>query len=67
MQIECKQCGRLMPQERLDVGLDKCSCCTDQSIPVAFNVFNCKTNPELVLVRGEENIRQATNANIRKR
>ena len=66
-QVSCKRCGNLMPAERLEVDLVNCSSCTDQTVPIAFNVFSHKTAPEIMLVRGKENIRQAVNANIRKR
>lgn len=65
--IGCSFCGQLMPAERLEVGLTKCKNCTDQTIPLAFQVFPHKTGSDVILVKGKENLRQAFNAHKRQR
>ena len=66
-EIECEKCGRLMPQERLEVGLDKCSCCTNQEIPLVLMEFGHKTGGEPVIIRNKESQRQAWRVYRRER
>ena len=65
---QCSWCNASMPDERVEF-YSTCIQCTDQSTPIAFNNFSHKTAPELVLVKSsnKEAVRQARNANIRRR
>ena len=62
----CIVCKTPIHPERAEI-IPTCVNCTDQTTPIAFNVFGHKTAPEIALVKGKENIRQAINADRRKR
>ncbi len=64
----CSWCNAEMAEERLEI-FDTCIKCTDQNKYVGFQVSPHKTGSYPVLIKpsNKEQIRQATNANNRKR
>lgn len=64
----CSWCNKYMPDERLEL-YPTCKDCTNEKPYFAAQVFEHKTAGYAVLIKGKntEGIRQAQNANKRKR
>ena len=65
---QCDWCHKYMPDERLELYVT-CKDCTNEKPYFAAQVFEHKTAGYAVLIKGgdKESIRQAQNANKRKR
>ena len=59
IQAECARCRQLMPAARIDVGMETCTNCTDQSTYVGIPDYTHKTGHSIGLIKNSKDNQEA--------